>query len=103
MPPGATNTHLITERMIVGRSILAAVGRSYLDAANAHDCCPWSKTIELGISSDPAMYDVVFKRQANTTAPRSNVMRPQTNIEVMKPGTQIRQPGTKLQQLNRKQ
>jgi hypothetical protein len=60
MPPGATDSRLITERMIVGRAILAAVGRSYLDAANAHACCPWSKAIELGLSGDPAMYNSAF-------------------------------------------
>jgi hypothetical protein len=62
MPAGATDVRLITERMIVGRAILAAAGRSYLDAANAHACCPWSKAIELGVSSDPAVYNVVFER-----------------------------------------
>lgn len=64
MPPGATDVRLITERMIVGRAILAAVGRSYLDAADAHGCCPWSKSIELGISGDPAYYNPVFARRA---------------------------------------
>jgi hypothetical protein len=64
LPPGATDAHLITERMIVGRAILAAVGRSYLDAANAHACCPWSKAIELGVSSDPVTYNGAFERPA---------------------------------------
>ncbi len=67
MPAGATDSRLITERMIVGRAILAAVGRSYLDAANAHACCPWSKAIELGVSSDPVTYNVVFARPAGAT------------------------------------
>jgi hypothetical protein len=52
----------IAGRMVVGRSILAAVGRSYLDAADAHDCCPWNKTIQIGLNSDPATYDSVFAR-----------------------------------------
>lgn len=64
MPPGATDRELITERMIVGRAILAAVGRSYLNAADAHDCCPWSKAIELGVNSDPAYFNAVFERPA---------------------------------------
>jgi hypothetical protein len=65
LPPGATDARLITERMIVGRAILAAVGRSYLDAADAHGCCPWSKSIELGVSGDPALYNAVFARRAD--------------------------------------
>lgn len=64
MPPGATDVRLITERMIVGRAILAAAGRSYLEAANANACCPWSKSIELGLSSDPAIYNQVFAKRA---------------------------------------
>ena len=64
MPAGATDAHLIAERMVVGRAILAAVGRSYLEAANAHACCPWSKSIELGVNSDPAFYNVVFEQPA---------------------------------------
>ena len=64
LPPGATDTRQITERMIVGRAILAAVGRSYLNAASANACCPWSKAIELGVSGDPALYNVVFARPA---------------------------------------
>ena len=64
LPAGATDSRLITERMIVGRAILAAVGRSYLDAANAHACCPWSKAIELGVSSDPVTYNAAFARPA---------------------------------------
>ena len=34
---------------------------SYLDAAHASDCCPWKKAIELGVKSDPAVYNSVFK------------------------------------------
>lgn len=60
LPADAVDLRLITERMVVGRAILAAVGRSYLDAANAHQCCPWGHSIELGISSDPAYYNAVF-------------------------------------------
>jgi hypothetical protein len=62
MPPGATDEHLITERMIVGRAILAAVGRSYLEAASANACCPWSKAIEVGVGGDPAAYNAGFAR-----------------------------------------
>ncbi len=64
LPPGATDARLITERMVVGRAILAAVGRSYLDAADAHGCCPWSKALELGVSSGPVTYNAVFTRRA---------------------------------------
>jgi hypothetical protein len=78
MPLGATDARLITERMIVGRAILAAVGRSYLDAADAHDCCPWSKAIELGVSSDPALYNVAFERPTGVEVTGQGMMnRPQ--------------------------
>jgi hypothetical protein len=60
LPPGATDVRTITERMIVGRAILAAVGRSYLEAANAHGCCPWGHAIEIGVGGDPAAYNVAF-------------------------------------------
>lgn len=76
MPPGATDARLITEHMIVGRAILAAVGRSYLNAANAHDCCPWNKSIELGINSDPAFYNAVFIRPAG-----ANLLQPGTYLQ----------------------
>jgi hypothetical protein len=69
LPPGATDAHLIAERMVVGRAILAAVGRSYLNAADAHGCCPWSKAIELGINSDPAYYNPVFERSPAIATP----------------------------------
>jgi len=62
LPPGATDERLITERMIVGRAILAAVGRSYQEAASANACCPWSKAIEVGVGGDPAAYDAGFAR-----------------------------------------
>jgi len=77
LPAGATDARLITERMIVGRAILAAVGRSYLDAADAHGCCPWSKAIELGVSADPVTYNAVFARPAGANFPRSGGMGPQ--------------------------
>lgn len=70
MPSGATDARLITERMIVGRAILAAVGRSYLDAANAHACCPWSKAIELGVSSDPVTYNAAFAKPSGAAMPQ---------------------------------
>jgi len=60
--PTQDEVNAIAGRMIVGRSILAAVGRSYLDAADAHACCPWNKSIQIGLNSDPAMYDSVFAR-----------------------------------------
>ncbi|MFI4973204.1 MAG: hypothetical protein ACHP84_01545 [Caulobacterales bacterium] len=62
MPPGATDGRLIGERMIVGRAILAAVGRSYREAASANACCPWSKAIEVGVGGDPAAYNAGFAR-----------------------------------------
>ena len=62
MPPGATDGRLITERMVVGRAILAAVGRSYREAASANACCPWSKAIEVGVGGDPAAYEAGFAR-----------------------------------------
>jgi hypothetical protein len=65
MPAGATDPRRITEGMIVGRAILAAAGRSYLNASNANACCPWSKAIELGVNSDPAYYNAVFARPGN--------------------------------------
>jgi len=55
---------VIAARMVVGRSILAAVGKSYLSAADAHNCCPWGKSIELGLSSSPGFYNAVFERPA---------------------------------------
>jgi len=75
MPAGATDAHLITAGMIVGRAILAAAGRSYLNASNANACCPWSKAIELGINSDPAYYNAVFAR------PGMNASQPGMNLE----------------------
>ena len=60
--PTQDEVDAIAGRMVVGRSILAAVGRSYLDAADAHACCPWNKAIQIGVNSDPAMYASVFAR-----------------------------------------
>ena len=60
--PTQEEINAIAGRMVVGRSILAAVGRSYLDAADAHACCPWNKAIQIGVNSDPAMYASVFAR-----------------------------------------
>jgi hypothetical protein len=62
MPPGATNTKLITEQMVVGRAILAAVGKNYLTAAKANECCPWGHSIEVGVAAQPAAYDAGFRR-----------------------------------------
>ena len=70
LPPGATNVHLIATQMIVGRAILAAVGRSYLDAVDASACCPWGKGIELGLNSDPAYYNSIFERPSAAGVPR---------------------------------
>ena len=72
LPADAVNVRLIAERMVVGRAILAAVGRSYLKAANAHKCCPWEGAIQLGISSDPAFYNVVFSTPAAVQSPFGN-------------------------------
>lgn len=62
LPAGSDDARKITDGMIVGRAILAAVGRSYLKAADATGCCPWGHAIELGVSSDPATYDEVFNK-----------------------------------------
>ena len=64
LPAGATNTLQITEGMIVGRAILAAVGRSYLEGKATAQCCHWSGSLELGVNSDPAFYNSVFQRPA---------------------------------------
>jgi hypothetical protein len=77
LPAGATDSRLITERMVVGRAILAAVGRSYLDAADANACCPWSKSIELGLSGDPAYYNAVFARPAGARVSQPGAALPQ--------------------------
>ncbi len=51
LPAGSTDARLITQHMVVGRAILAAVGRSYLEAKNKDGCCPWKPAIELGVNS----------------------------------------------------
>jgi len=105
LPPRAVNTRLITEGMIVGRAILAAVGRSYLDVKDhAQCCCGWSSALQLGVNSDPAFYNSVYQSptpfievrllQAPRTgarlpavqAPRTGVTAPQTEIKVLRPG-----------------
>jgi hypothetical protein len=60
--PRQSEIEAIEGRMVVGRSILAAVGRSYLDAADAHACCPWNKAIQIGVNSESEMYASVFAR-----------------------------------------
>ncbi len=60
--PTPEEINAIAGRMVVGRSILAAVGRSYLDAADAHDCGPGNKAIQICVNSDPAMYASVFAK-----------------------------------------
>ena len=77
LPASATDARLIAERMVVGRAILAAAGRSYLDAANAHACCPWSKSIELGVNPSRVFYDEVFQ------APAMELQRP--SLQVLQP------------------
>ena len=78
LPASATDARLIAERMVVGRAILAAAGRSYLDAANAHACCPWSKSIELGVNPSRVFYNEVFEAPAlNLQQPRLQVLQPE--------------------------
>ena len=76
LPASATDADLIAKQMIVGRAILAAVGRSYLEAANAHACCPWSKSIELGVNPSRVFYNEVFEGPG-----RVNVIAPVTEIQ----------------------
>lgn len=78
LPASATDVRLIAEGMVVGRAILAAVGRSYLEAANAHACCPWGKAIQLGVNPSRAFYDEVFAAPAgvNLRQPGLEVLRP---------------------------
>lgn len=65
LPASATDARLIAPRMVVGRAILAAMGRSYLEAANAHACCPWGKAIELGLNAQRVLYDRIFDAPAD--------------------------------------
>jgi hypothetical protein len=66
MPPGATNTLQITEGMIVGRAILAAVGIDYRTGftAKCPTCCPWGGSLEIGVGGDPGTYRAAFARRA---------------------------------------
>lgn len=75
LPASATDARSISEGMIVGRAILAAMGRSYLEAANAHACCPWGKAIQLGLNAKRVLYDRIFERE-----PGLNLRQP--NLEV---------------------
>ena len=79
LPASATDARLIAERMVVGRAILAAAGRSYLDAANAHACCPWSKSIELGVNPSRVFYDEVFQAPAQLNVPAPSLEMLQRN------------------------
>ena len=83
--PGTSDARLIAERMIVGRAILAAMGRSYLDAANAHACCPWGKAIELGLNGKRVLYDRIFQGPAalDVRQPATEVLRP--DLQAPKP------------------
>jgi hypothetical protein len=83
--PGTSDARLIAERMIVGRAILAAMGRSYLDAANAHACCPWGKAIELGLNGKRVLYDRIFDAPAGI-----DVRQPA--IEIIRPDLQAPKP-----------
>lgn len=64
LPASATDARLIAGRMVVGRAILDAMGRSYLEAANAHACCPWGHAIELGLNAKRVLYDRIFDAPA---------------------------------------
>ena len=65
LPAEAIDAQHIAQGMIVGRAILAAVGRSYLEAGDNCGCCHWTSSLELGINSDPAYYNVVFQKPAH--------------------------------------
>lgn len=78
LPAAATDTQMIASGMVVGRALLAAVGRSYLEAANSHGCCPWGHAIELGVNPSRVFYDEVFR------APAANIRQPA--LEVLRPG-----------------
>jgi len=108
LPAGATNTLQITEGMIVGRAILAAVGRSYLESKAAAQCCPWSSSLELGVNSDPAFYNAVFQRpapfvsvpivqarRAGAQAPRAGVQAPRTGVQMRLPAVQAPSTGAR--------
>ena len=78
LPADLTDPRLIAGRMVVGRAILDAMGRSYLEAANAHACCPWGKAIELGLNGRRVLYDRIFDA----------------------PNLDLRQPGLEVQRLD---
>jgi hypothetical protein len=73
LPASATDARSIANGMVVGRAILAAVGRSYLEAANAHACCPWGKAIELGVSPSRVFYNEVFQAPARANIPQPSL------------------------------
>lgn len=81
LPASVTDPNMISGRMVVGRAILAAVGRSYLDAANAHACCPWGKAIELGVNPSRVFYDEVFKAPAGLNRMQPNLQRIEPSLE----------------------
>ena len=101
LPAGATNTLQITEGMIVGRAILAAVGRSYLEGKATAQCCHWSSTLELGINADPAFYNAVFQRPAPfvsvpiVQAPRAGAQAPRTGVQMRLPAVQAPASGAR--------
>lgn len=101
LPAGTTNTRLITEGMIVGRAILAAAGRSYLENKALKQCCPWSGSLELGINSDPAFYNSVFQRPAPFVSvpvvqgPQSGVQAPRSGAHMRLPAVQAPRTGAR--------
>lgn len=101
LPAGATNALQIAEGMIVGRAILAAVGRSYLESKAAAQCCPWSSSLELGVNSDPAFYNSVFQRPAPfvsvpiVQAPHASVQAPRTGVQMRLPAVQAPSSGAR--------
>lgn len=86
LPASAINEKLIAKGMVVGRAILAAMGRSYLEAANAHSCCPWGKAIQLGVNAERVLYDRIFDGR--------------TNLDVGQPAIDMRPPGPTLRGLD---
>jgi hypothetical protein len=85
LPPSLTDAGKIAQGMIVGRAILAAVGRSYLDAANAHACCPWGKAIELGVNPSRVFYNEVFARPAIGVLRQPGLEAPALDVQVPRP------------------
>ena len=77
--PGTSDARLIAERMIVGRAILASMGRSYLEAANAHACCPWGKAIELGLNGKRVLYDRIFQAPADLNIRQPAIQAPRAD------------------------